>query len=377
MNLGIDAISTNSGGAIEHLKNLLQNFDKQKKFVKCFVFTQKKTLRFLPKKKNIIYITSALAINLFTRVFWQTFVLNSQLKFYNIDILFVTGGSFITNFKPIVSISQNLLPFDNKQTDKYKYSLFFFKLKILKKVLINSFNNANGVIFLTNFSKNKIIPKLYFFTKKKIAIIPHSVIQKKKYIVKNYKKFEFFYVSNIDSYKNQDFLIKAFDNFFKKHTDYQNKIKVSFYGSSYKPALDKFNKLLKKSKFSKSYNYHGLITKKKIYRSSKNYERIFLFSSSCENFSVSLLEGMAHGFPILCCNLNPMKDVLGKSALFYKNNSIEDFEKKLLIIIKNFDLRKKISKYSFKLSKKYGTNKIAKQTYKFIYEVYLKNKNEK
>ena len=58
MNLGIDAISTNSGGAIEHLKNLLQNFDKQKKFVKCFVFTQKKTLRFLPKKKNIIYITA-------------------------------------------------------------------------------------------------------------------------------------------------------------------------------------------------------------------------------------------------------------------------------------------------------------------------------
>ena len=39
----IDAISTNSGGAISHLKNILINFNNQKYFQKVDVFLPKKT----------------------------------------------------------------------------------------------------------------------------------------------------------------------------------------------------------------------------------------------------------------------------------------------------------------------------------------------
>ena len=45
---------------------------------------------------------------------------------------------------------------------------------------------------------------------------------------------------------------------------------------------------------------------------------------------------MSRGYPIFV-NLQPMKSVLGNTALFYKNGSINSFQQKLLNIYqKNF-----------------------------------------
>ena len=49
----IDAISTNSGGAISHLKSLLEHFDSQKRFDKVEVHVPFETIKLLPKNKKI------------------------------------------------------------------------------------------------------------------------------------------------------------------------------------------------------------------------------------------------------------------------------------------------------------------------------------
>ena len=67
---------------------------------------------------------------------------------------------------------------------------------------------------------------------------------------------------------------------------------------------------------NENFKYLGLVKKDKIYKNKKGYNTISVFASSCENFSVSLIESMAVGLPILCVNLQPMKSVLGKSGFF-------------------------------------------------------------
>ena len=120
---------------------------------------------------------------------------------------------------------------------------------------------------------------------------------------------------------------------------------------------------------NQNFKYFGLVEKNKIYQNKKGYNTISVFASSCENFSVSLIESIAVGLPILCVNLQPMKSVLGKSGFFYNHNS-KKFSKR---IIKNYEKNKK--KITTKISglmvhiKKYKPEVMAFKTYKFLYKM--------
>ena len=103
--------------------------------------------------------------------------------------------------------------------------------------------------------------------------------------------------------------------------------------------------------------------------------KIFLFASSCENFSVSLLEGMSKGYPILCVNLQPMKSVLGKAALFYEYGSVTSFQNQLKKIISSKKIQNKLSKIVYKRSKMFSDNSIAKKTFDFLIKISKKYEN--
>ena len=364
----IEAISSSAGGSLVHLKNILNNFERQNFFNEIDVLIPKKSIKFMPKKKNINYIyNSFLEKNLVLRIIWQVFYLNILIKFKNYNCIFVTGSSHFLFSKNVVTISQNLLPFSENEVKKYFFSLFYLKLKLLKITQIISFKLSKGIIFLHKYSKNEIL-KFVKTTKAKIEVIAHSVDLKKKTINKiNHKKFRFIYISNIDYYKNQDFIIETLADLFEKNPILSNKIYVEFYGNYYRPALKKMNyKISLLGKNKKNFRYFGLLPREKIYKYKKDFTTFSLFSSSCENFSVSLIESMAIGIPILCVNLQPMKSVLGNSAFYYKHNSKESFQSQVLNMIKKNNSYSKKVKIALKKSKKYNTISMAIKTFNFL-----------
>jgi len=366
----IDSISTNSGGAISHLKNLLINFDKQKYFDEVDVFLPEKTKKLMPIKKNINYFTpKILSKNLLLRIIWQIFFLNLIVFKKKYNCVFVTGSSHAIIKKPVVTISQNLLPFNSIEINKYFFSLFYLKLKLLNITQKISFKLSQGVIFLHKYSKNLILEntgKLKCETK----IIAHGLNTNVKKVQYNNKMYRLIYVSNIDFYKNQIFLLKSIDEFLDKNPFFKKKIIVEFYGSCYKPALKQFNNYLKyKIKNNNNFNYLGLKKNKFIYKDVKKYDTVFLFASSCENFSVSLIEGMSKGYSILCVNLQPMKSVLGNSALFYKYNSVISFQQQLKKILLSKKIQNTLSKKVYKRSKIFNDNSIAKKTFSFLIKI--------
>ena len=365
----IEAISTNSGGAISHLKNLLKNFDKQKYFDKVDVYLPLSTKKLMPINKKITYFYPKFLKNLLLRIIWQILFLNLITLKKKYDCIFVTGSSHLLITRPVVTISQNLLPFSKNEINKYFFSIFYIKLKILNLVQSISFKMSEGIIFLHKYSRNKIIRQIGK-TNCSINIIPHGVAYEKKVRIKNEKKFRIIYVSNIDLYKNQIFILNAINDFLNKNPFFKNKIVIEFYGNAYKPALKLFNKRLDSLGVNKSFfKYFGVKSNKIVYSNKKGYNTIFLFASSCENFSVSLIEGMSKGFPILCVDLQPMKSVLGNTALFYKHNSYKSFNNQFLKILSSHKKRLLISNKAHIRVKKYNGEKVARKTFDFLKKV--------
>lgn len=366
----IDAISISSGGAINHLKNILINFHTQNFFSEIDVYLPEKTKEMMPKIKNINYKSPKILNKfLFMRVLWQIFILNFIVLKNKYSCIFVTGSSHMILSKPVVTISQNLLPFSPNEIKKYFFSLFYIKLKILYITQTLSIKFSEGVIFLHKHSRNLILKKIGGI-KGLSRVIGHGINVFKKNSKYKKSNYRLIYVSNIDYYKNQIFLIRSLDNFIKKYPNLKNKLKVEFYGSSYQPALKKFNNFINHHVTNRNnFKYFGHKNAKFIYKERKLSDTIFLFASSCENFAVSLIEGMSRGYPILCVNLQPMRSVLGNSAFFYNLDSEKSFQNRLIKILSSKRIQNELSNKVFSRSKIYSDQTAANKTFNFLIKI--------
>jgi glycosyltransferase involved in cell wall biosynthesis len=341
MIIGIDASHTIVGGAISHLKNLLTSINFNKYSIKyIYVWAPKKTIKLLPKHKNIIYKDHfLLKYNFLFKIFWQLFFFSSALKKFNCNIAFITGGYFFVRFKPIVSLSQNILPFHKKEVSKYFPSFFYIKLIILKLLLIFSFNRSNKVIFLSKYAERCTIK----FLKKNLILdrIPHclnnTIIS---YFRRNQRKFsrktiKIIFISDITFYKNHRGILLAISSLRRSYN-----IQLTLIGAYEARCFNNFiklkNQLDPKNEFI---FYKGLVSYKKAMNYLKNSD-IFFYSSYCESFSVSILEGMASQKPMLISNSPVFKEVVKSNAIYFDIDSLEDLKFKLIKII-NLPLNKK------------------------------------
>ena len=366
MIIGIDASHTVAGGAVSHLQNLLTNISFNKFSIKrIYVWAPKKTINLLPKHKNVIYNDHFLfKYNFLLKIFWQLFFFSKVLKKNKCNIAFITGGYFFVNFRPIVSLSQNILPFYTKQVIKYFPSFFYIKLIILKLLLIYSFNRSNKVIFLSKsackFTKNFLKQNL------RVDQIPHCLNNKIiNYLKRNQsepfrKTIKIIFISDITFYKNHRNLLLAVSSIRKDFN-----IKLTLIGGYEEKCFDSFVKLKNQlDPRGEFIIYKGLLSHKNTINYLKNSD-IFFYSSYCESFSVSILEGMASRKPMLISNSQVFKETVKSNAIYFDIDSLEDLKSKLIEII-NLPLDKKklfIVNNNRILSQKYNQKLVREKTF--------------
>jgi len=380
MIIGIDATHTVTGGAQRHLISLLNSYLKNEikniDIQKIYVWSPKITLDILPKSDKVIQSSSFFFNHgLLLKLFWQFFFQGFFAKKNKCNILLVTGGVFFTSFKPVVVISQNILPFYKNILNKNILSYFFFKNLILRRELKKSFIKAEGIIFLSNFSKNYILNHLNLNNlKKKSTIIPHCLSDatmkyfSKRNISKNYKKkIKIIYISNFETYKNHSDILLALNNL---KNDYE--IKLTCVGSP-GTSSDAFNVLIKKvdpnNTWIQTINY---LLHNKVLKLIKDND-IFFFSSYCESFSITVLEGLASNKPMLISDHKIFKEIIGSNAFYYKINNPIDLEKKFLNLFENYRkcLKKNIDGYNL-VKKKYNSTLVGALTFNFLITVIKK-----
>jgi len=370
--IGIDASNILVGGGVTHLSELLKAADPRSgNFDKVIIWASKKTLDCIADKEWIVKKKHpVLEKNYILRAWWQWRVLNKLAIDEKCSILFIPGGSFFSKFEPIVNMSQNMLPFDLKELKRYGFSLLTMRLLLLHLVQSISFKKANGIIFLTEYSRNAIL-SIISNKKKNNIIIPHGIHERffcKPREQKPMSKYSFsdpfrlVYVSTIEPYKHQWNVVKAVCQLRKNNIP----IALDLYGSSEALMHKKLMLSINSCKSAgEGIKYHGPAKHDNIHKLYINSDAS-IFASSCENLPIILLESMASGLPIACSNIEPMPSILKDAGLYFDPLDVESIYNALSMLIHSSSLRETNSKKSHKIACEYSWDKCSDDTFEYL-----------
>jgi glycosyltransferase involved in cell wall biosynthesis len=377
--VGIDAANARTGGGVTYLIELLRAADPVSFGIKLvIIWGGEETLNLIDDRSWLEkrYPTE-LDKGIFNRSLWQFLSLSREAKSADCNVLLVPGGSYAGKFKPVVTMSRNLLPFELKELFRYGWSLRTLRFLILRLIQSRSFRKSDGVIFLTQYAASavlKVTGKLRGQTRQ----IPHGLndrftkAPKEQHAISyydNHNPYRILYVSNIELYKHQWNVVKAVANLRSLGLP----VVLDLVGAAHPVSLDRLNKDLDRLDADRKWvNYKGPV------RFNDLHEHYFrsdlgIFASSCENMPNSLLETMASGLPIACSNFGPMPEVLRNAGIFFNPEQTRSISIALRDLIESPQLRTNLSNTSYKLSKQYSWKICADDTFEFLAKIQKKS----
>ena len=370
--VGIDATNLRGGGGVTHLAELLLAVQPAKHGIdRVVVWSGTNTLKLIEtrpwlSKRN----PPALDKGLLQRTFWQRYRLSQAARDEGCDVLFVPGGSFAGNFHPVVSMSQNLLPFEMHELRRYGWTLFTLKLLLLRLTQSRSFQSTEGVVFLTEYARDVVL-RVTGKQRGQTCIVPHGLnprfnkVPKLQRAIAEYddgNPYHVLYVSIIDQYKHQWRVVEAVAALRKQGLP----IVLDLVGSAYPAALKRLNQTINCLDAERRWvHYHGAIPFKELHLSYAQAD-LGLFASSCENMPNILLETMASGLPIACSNRGPMPEVLGDSGVYFDPVQSADIARALRELIDSPELRSQLAAASHQRSQQYSWQRCADETFEFL-----------
>lgn len=372
MIVGIDATSIRSGGGVTHLVELLSALEPETLGVERVIIWGGVALLDVLEDRQWLDKRNPLALNkgLLKRTFWQCFYLSRALRDAKCGILLVPGGSYAGNFHPVVTMSQNLLPFEMSELRRYGCSLNSLKFLLLRLVQSYSFKKSEGVIFLTKYARHTVLAVTGKLSGQN-CIVPHGLnprffkqpkFQRSITDYDNTNPYRILYISIVDQYKHQWHVVEAVATLRKQGLA----IVLDLVGPAFPPALQRLNATIDRIDADRYWvNYQGPIAFDELH---KQYMRadLGLFASSCENMPNILLETMASGLPIACSNKGPMPEVLGDAGMYFDPEKPEEISRALLILIKSPLLRAEFAQVSFARAQEYSWKRCANETFGFF-----------
>jgi glycosyltransferase involved in cell wall biosynthesis len=375
LKIGIDAVNLRQGGGRTHIIEILKSFVPPNFDFEVVIWGSKETLSLIVDKPWITKSNySFLEKGLIFRLFWQIFFLPKVYKNSGCDLLFVPGGVFFLKNVKVVTMSQNLLPFEMKEVKRYGFRFQAFKLLILRFVQLNSFEKSTGLIFLSNYASN-VIKRNLDQLNTEVAVVHHGLNNRFRmeprfqYDISQFTElnpFRILYVSNIDFYKHQWDVVKVVAGL-RKETGWP--LRLDFVGPFYPPALLKLKKELAEYDIEGSWvKYHGSIDYIDLH---KFYFRanLGLFASTCENMPIILLEMMGAGLPIVSSNFGPMPEILEDSGVYFNPEDLDDMKNAIQTMVISKELRGRLAQSSYKLSEFYTWSRCAQETFDFLMKV--------
>lgn len=375
MILGIDASNIRAGGGVAHLANLLRAGEPLAYgYSQVIVWSGAATLGVIEDRPWLLKSWQPLLDkSLPSRIFWQRFRLDSLARQAGCDLLFVPGGSYAGGFHPMVSMSQNLLPFEWRELRRYGCSYTSFRLMLLRWSQSRTFRRAAGLVFLTRHARDVVMREISAIVGK-TTIIPHGIDERficpprEQLTIDRYsidRPFRVLYVSIIDLYKHQWHVAEAVAQLRASGLP----VVLDLVGPAYPPALARLKKTVDKVDPSGEFvRYAGNVPHAELHTHYAE-ANLFLFASSCETFGQILTEAMSAGLPIACSNRGPMPEVLGDAGVYFDPENADDIARALRELIDSPELRAKLAKCSFERAQIFSWQRCASETFGFLAEV--------
>jgi glycosyltransferase involved in cell wall biosynthesis len=371
MKIFIDAANLRGGGGRTHLIEFLEHIDFSGSDLFIEVWGSHETLTLLPdcpviSKKHHPWLERGLLF----RSLWQRYLLPKLAKTGEADIVFAPGGNYSARFRPAVTMSRNMLPFEWREVFRYFPSFFFLKLVLLRRFQIRTFKNVDGLIFLSGYAEKAIMP--HIGSSVKAVRIPHGLNQ--RFLMgermgmsekSDYTKrlVTLLYVSTIDKYKHQAKLIQAISEL---RLNSKIQLKLVLAGSSYGPSLVELKCAIRKyDPLEEWIDYKGAIPFNELHKQYKVCD-IGVFASTCENLPNTLLEMMGARLPIVCSNYGPMPEVLRDGGVYFDPLNVESIKGAISQVHKSSVLREEISSRAYQYAQEYSWQDTAKATVDFL-----------
>ncbi len=372
MRLGIDASNVVVGGGLTHLCEILRHTDaRDHGFSKVVVWCGRVGKNAItPQPWLEVVEIPELNGGLLTRALWQYRSL-PKLAQESCDILFSPGGRISRGFKPVVTMFQNMLPFSPVERARYGFGKMWLRLRLLQTLQKNSFRDADGVIYLTDYARQTVMQAIDNRPKGMHTVIAHGINPdfyhepRQAFFPDSYDEsspFNLLYVSTIDVYKHQWHVAEAVAALRAEGLP----VSVTFAGTSYEPSRQRLSAAIKTLDPNGAFlHFPGAIPYTELGRHYANADA-FVFASSCENLPIILLEAMAAGLPIACSEFPPMPSVLRDAGILFnplKPSSIADAIRKLFL---EPELRRKIAQKAYENAAAYSWQNCANETFKFL-----------
>ena len=379
--IGIDAANIRIGGGITHLLELLDALDVSTMQInQVYVWASEQTLQRLPNQEWLIKINPpSLNQGLIARIGWQCYGLSKAAKAACCDVLLIPGGSYFGSFTPVVTMSQNLFPFEWSMIKLSGFSVRTFKFILLRWAQSWSFRRSSGVIFLTEHAKNTVI-KVTGHLRAKQAIVAHGLNPRFDYQpkiqlpIEQYSAnnpYQLIYISTVDVYKNQTQVILAIEQLRRKGYP----LTLALVGPAEPGALELVQKLQAKIDPKRSWlQYLGALSYENLHLVYQKSD-LSIFASSCETFGMTVLENMSVGLPIACSNISSMHEILGDGGLYFDPTKPSDIAAVIEKYLLHPQLRDQKQKIAHSLSLQYSWRRCAQETVDFMKSVLVKKIN--
>jgi glycosyltransferase involved in cell wall biosynthesis len=375
MIVGIDAANIRAGGGITHLRELLAAADPELDgFSRVVVWASQATLSALPdrwwlEKAN----PSALNGGLVSRSRWQSLSLGATAEAAGCDVLFVPGGSFVTSFRPVITMDQNLLPFQWKELLRYRFSLMTLKMIALRRSQSRSFRAANATIFLTQYARGVVMGVTGPLTGL-TPVIPHGIDPRFFSPPRPARRLDqstasdplrLIYVSAVEPYKHQWHVAEAVAQLRQKGLP----VAIDFVGPANPVVLPRLESTLKRvDPTGQTIRYIGAVSHERLHELYHRAE-LAVFASSCETIANILIEGMASGLPTVSSNVGAMKEVLGDAGEYFDPERPAEIAEAIEKLALSPALRQKSAEIALARAHGYSWARCARETFAMIDKV--------
>jgi glycosyltransferase involved in cell wall biosynthesis len=373
--LGIDAVNIRDGGGLTHLREILTHSDESNLlFDQVVVWGNDTCLQALPNKPWLKKINPlpAKASGL-KRTLWQIFSLGAAAKKMQCSLLFIAGGSTLTRFRPYVTICHNMLPFTETALKQYRNGIRKYKFLLLRKVQLNTFQKAKGVIFLSYWAMEQLQP-LIDKPQLKYAVIPHGInpafrinnrLHRNIADCSKVHPFTVLYVSRIEPYKHQLAIIDLLAAI-RNVTGWPIRLVLAGLASDANYYATLQQKIQSVDLESDWIEYSGAVPYKNLPDLYAQAD-LAVFASTCENMPIILLEKMAAGLPIVCSITAPMPDFLKDAGLYASIEDVAAFQSTVQQLIESREQRVSLSEKAVDYSANYQWSKASADTFQFLY----------
>ena len=372
MILGIDASNIRAGGGVTHLQELLAAAEPERQgFGKVVVWASAATLARLAERPWLKKATEPiLERDALRRALWQSFRLGARARDESCDLLLVPGGSFTTRFRPIATISQNLLPFQWHELLRYGASMMTLKMIALRFAQSWSFRKAGATIFLTEYARRAVL-EVCGALPGPTPVIPHGIDPRFVQAPRRQRElaecdeanpFRALYVSAVEPYKHQWQVAEAVAALRAGGMP----ITLDLIGPANSGTLPKLIETLHRVDPSGSaIRYLGEVPYEALHARYQAAD-LCVFASSCETIANILIEGMASGLPTACSDGGAMREVLGDAGVYFDPEEPASIAAAIGQLAGSAELRAGKAQLAFERAQRFSWSRCADETFSVL-----------